>query len=116
LLKLVSNFLFSSRFSRKSTLTINPKQTESQRLDCLAQKCWICSSVMWLTTCSTSGLRFPAGSRIFSSPQRPDRLWGPWSLVCNLFPRWWIVWSATTLSNADSRMLDTLLLRPFVPS
>jgi hypothetical protein len=26
------------------------------------------------------GVRVPVGSRIFSSPRRPDRLWGPLSL------------------------------------
>jgi hypothetical protein len=29
------------------------------------------------------GVRVPVGSRIFSSPQRPDRLWGPPSLLYN---------------------------------
>jgi hypothetical protein len=37
------------------------------------------------------GVRVPAGSIIFSSPLRPDRLWGPPSLLPNgyreLFPR-----------------------------
>jgi hypothetical protein len=27
------------------------------------------------------GVRVPVGSRIFSSPQRPDRLWGPPNLL-----------------------------------
>jgi hypothetical protein len=29
------------------------------------------------------GVQFPVGSRIFSSPRRPDRLWGPPSLLSN---------------------------------
>jgi hypothetical protein len=37
------------------------------------------------------GVRLPVGSRIFSSPHRPDRLWGTSSLLSNgyrgLFPR-----------------------------
>jgi hypothetical protein len=36
------------------------------------------------------GVRVPVGSRIFSSPLRPDRLWGPSSLLASygrLFPR-----------------------------
>jgi hypothetical protein len=37
------------------------------------------------------GVRVPVGSGIFSSPRRPDRLWGSPNLLCNgyrwLFPR-----------------------------
>jgi hypothetical protein len=37
------------------------------------------------------GVRFPVRSRIFSSPLRPDRLWGPPNLLSNgyreFFPR-----------------------------
>jgi hypothetical protein len=35
----------------------------------------------------TAGVRFPAGARFFFSPQRPDRLWGPPSLLSNRYPR-----------------------------
>jgi hypothetical protein len=38
------------------------------------------------------GIRVPVGSLIFSSPRRPDRPWGPPSLLSNgyrgLVPRW----------------------------
>jgi hypothetical protein len=39
----------------------------------------------WLWTGKRRGLEFrvPVGSRIFSSPRRPDRLWGPPSLLAN---------------------------------
>jgi hypothetical protein len=32
-------------------------------------------------------VRVPVGSRIFSSPRRPDRLWGPPSLLYNGYRR-----------------------------
>jgi hypothetical protein len=39
------------------------------------------------------GVRVPVGPRLFSSPRRPDRFWGPPSLLSNgyqgLFPRAW---------------------------
>jgi hypothetical protein len=31
----------------------------------------------------TAGVRFPAGAKLFSSPQRPDSTWGPPSLLYN---------------------------------
>jgi hypothetical protein len=31
------------------------------------------------------GVRVPVGSRILSSPRRPDRLWGPPSLLSNAY-------------------------------
>jgi hypothetical protein len=31
------------------------------------------------------GVRVPVGSRIFSSPRRPDRIWGPPSLLSNRY-------------------------------
>jgi hypothetical protein len=38
------------------------------------------------------GVRVPVGSRIFSSPRRPDRFWSPPNLLSNgyreLIPRW----------------------------
>jgi hypothetical protein len=37
-------------------------------------------------------VRVPVGSRMFTSPYRPELLWGPTSLLCNryrgIFPRW----------------------------
>jgi hypothetical protein len=33
------------------------------------------------------GVRVPVGSRVFSSPCRPDRLWGPPSLLSNGYQR-----------------------------
>jgi hypothetical protein len=36
----------------------------------------------------TAGIRFPAGERFLSSPQRPDRLWGPPSLLSKEYPGW----------------------------
>jgi hypothetical protein len=32
------------------------------------------------------GVGVPVGARIFSSPRRPDRLWGPPSLLSNWYP------------------------------
>jgi hypothetical protein len=40
-------------------------------------KFYTAQSVVWWTTGWTDQVRFPGGSRIFSSPQRSDRLWGP---------------------------------------
>jgi hypothetical protein len=31
------------------------------------------------------GVRVPVGSRVFSSPRCPDRLWGPPSLLSNVY-------------------------------
>jgi hypothetical protein len=31
------------------------------------------------------GVRVPVGSRIFSSPRRPDRVWGPSNLLSNRY-------------------------------
>jgi hypothetical protein len=33
------------------------------------------------------GVRIPVGLRIFTSPYRLDRLWGPHSLLSNGYPR-----------------------------
>jgi hypothetical protein len=45
-------------------------------------------SVVGIATCygldnRGVGVRVPVGSRIFSSPYRPDRLWGPLNLLSN---------------------------------
>jgi hypothetical protein len=40
-------------------------------------------SSVGIVTGWTAGIRFPAGARFFSSPYRPDRLWGPSSVLSN---------------------------------
>jgi hypothetical protein len=44
-----------------------------------------------ILVCGHTGVRVPVGSRILSSPLRPNRLWGPPNLLSNgyrrLFPR-----------------------------
>jgi hypothetical protein len=49
------------------------------------------SSVSIVTKLRAGRRPIPGKGRVFPSPQRPDRLWGPHSLLCNgyggLFPR-----------------------------
>jgi hypothetical protein len=49
-------------------------------------------SVLRLTTGWAARARFLAEGRVYSSPQRPDRMWGPLRLLSNgywgLFLRW----------------------------
>jgi hypothetical protein len=66
------------------------------------------------------GVRVPVGARIFSSPRRPDRLWGPPSLLSNrywqLFPRgksagaW--NWSLRSSYNRGQENVDLYIHAP----
>jgi hypothetical protein len=47
------------------------------------------------------GVRVPVGSKIFSSPRRPERFWGPSSLLSNGYRGWapepaWTLWRKTS--------------------
>jgi hypothetical protein len=45
----------------------------------------IAQSLCRLATGWTAGVKFPAGTRFFSSQQRLDRLWGPPGLLSNQY-------------------------------
>jgi hypothetical protein len=78
-LKLYPHQLSKLRHMRKEML--RPLRTVHRKLWCRD------SSVGIATTYGLDdrgvGFRVPVGSRIFSSPRRPDRLWGPPSLLFN---------------------------------
>jgi hypothetical protein len=44
---------------------------------------WSRGSSNGIATGSTAGVQIPARANFFSSPQRPDRLWGPPSVLSN---------------------------------
>jgi hypothetical protein len=43
------------------------------------------SDWLWAGRVTGVGFRVPVGSRILSSPRRPDRLWGPPNLLSNVY-------------------------------
>jgi hypothetical protein len=78
----------------RSILTVktqNRTRTQKKGIRIKINTKWSRDSSVGVPTAYGLGVRVPVGARIFSSPRRPDRSWGPPSLLSNghrgLFPR-----------------------------